>query len=74
MQDHEKEKQEMGYVKVDKPPRTRRTIYTEKKYIVKGPDEAFIDPKVKNINGQKNYNLCYEYSVKRGRLFFTSFG
>ncbi|XP_073491877.1 uncharacterized protein [Aquarana catesbeiana] len=66
--DLEKEKQEMGYVKVDKPPRTRRTIYTEKNYIVKGPDEARIDPTeldVRCISPKDNFtDITIDAAVK----------
>ncbi|XP_073491985.1 NACHT, LRR and PYD domains-containing protein 1b allele 3-like [Aquarana catesbeiana] len=37
------EKTSNGFVKIDKPPRTK-TIYTKKSYIVKGPGNAHIQP------------------------------
>lgn len=37
------EKTSNGFVKIDKPPRTK-TIYTKKSYIVKGPENAHIQP------------------------------
>ncbi|XP_077303432.1 NACHT, LRR and PYD domains-containing protein 1b allele 3-like isoform X1 [Lithobates pipiens] len=37
------EKTSNGFVKIDKPPRTK-TIYTKKSYIVKGPNNAHVQP------------------------------
>ncbi|PIO40654.1 hypothetical protein AB205_0064910, partial [Aquarana catesbeiana] len=37
------EKTSNGFVKIDKPPRTK-TIYTKKRYIVKGPKNAHVQP------------------------------
>ncbi|XP_077303437.1 NACHT, LRR and PYD domains-containing protein 1a allele 5-like [Lithobates pipiens] len=41
--DFVQEKTSNGFVKIDKPPRTK-TIYTKKSYIVKGPKNAHVQP------------------------------
>lgn len=43
--DLEKEKESNGFEKIDKPSRTTSRIYTEKKFIVKGPKITHVMPK-----------------------------